>query len=327
MYKLKFFLALSNRKGYNQSMEHTIYDISSNQWLKSPLLYEYSGISQTLPLHTVGPLKKKTHQIHVVFDGEGTLSINNKLYKIKKGGVFFLPADSYFSYQSDSLAPWSYVWIGFSCDETVLSEIMDNSPFATTFSFNADKQVIENLYHHVVSAIMVEGDTFSDALKRNACLYEFMSIIAAINDTYLSFPIAETTINPIAKSAMSYLLQNYFEDISIPEVARYCHIDQSYLIRLFKKQYNLTPKRALILIRLNQAVQLLLYSSLSITDIVYEVGFHSQVVFDRAFKKNFNVSPTEFRQTFLTYENSIIDHREDELLKLVKSKPARSSAT
>ncbi|MCJ2000602.1 hypothetical protein GYQ39_06615 [Lactococcus piscium] len=79
-------------------MEHTIYDISSNQWLKSPLIYEYSGISQTLPLHTVGPLKKKTHQIHVVFDGEGTLSINNKLYKIKKGGVFFLPADSYFSY-------------------------------------------------------------------------------------------------------------------------------------------------------------------------------------------------------------------------------------
>ncbi|MDN5403920.1 MAG: AraC family transcriptional regulator [Lactococcus sp.] len=95
----------------------------------------------------------------------------------------------------------------------------------------------------------------------------------------------------------------------------------------FKKQYNLTPKRALILIRLNQAVQLLLYSSLSITDIVYEVGFHSQVVFDRAFKKNFNVSPTEFRQTFLTYENNIIDHREDELLKLVKSKPARPSAT
>ena len=308
-------------------MEHTIYDISSNQWLKSPLIYEYSGISQTLPLHTVGPLKKKTHQIHVVFDGEGTLSINNKLYKIKKGGVFFLPADSYFSYQSDSLAPWSYVWIGFSCDETVLSEIMANSPFATTFSFNADKQVVESLYHHVVSAIMVEGDGFSDALKRNACLYEFMSIIAAINDTYLSFPIAETTINPIAKSAMSYLFQNYFEDISIPEVAKYCHIDQSYLIRLFKKQYNLTPKRALILIRLNQAVQLLLYSSLSITDIVYEVGFHSQVVFDRAFKKNFNVSPTEFRQTFLTYENNIIDHREDELLKLVKSKPARPSAT
>lgn len=310
-----------------QKMEHCIYDTSNIQSLEHPIVYEYSGISQTLPLHSIGPLKKTTTQIHVVLNGKGTLSINNKLYKISKGGIFLLPADTYFFYQADSIEPWSYVWFGFSCDAYMLEKIVTNTPFQTAFHFSANQTSIEKLYHLVLDAIKIEGDTFSDGLKRNAALLEFISVLTAISDGHFTIPNSELTINPIAKAAMSYLFAHYFEDVSIPDVADYCHVDQSYLNRIFKKQYNLTLKRALILIRLNQAVQHLLYSPLSVIDIVHEVGFHSQIVFDRSFKQHFNLTPTEFRNKFLVYENNILDYTQDDIFKLVQEKPVMPQAT
>lgn len=308
-------------------MERCVYDTSNIQSLKHPIVYEYSGISQTMPLHSIGPLKKNTSQIHIVLNGKGTLSIDDKLYKVSKGGIFLLPADTYFFYQSDSISPWSYAWFGFSCDDYMLEKIITDTPFSTTFHYSADQAIIEKLYQLVVTTIKVKGDAFSDGLKRNAALLEFISVLTSISDAHLTIPNYELTINPIAKSAMSYLFAHYFEDISIPEVADYCHVDQSYLNRIFKKQYGLTLKRALILIRLNQAIQHLLYSPLSITDIVYEVGFHSQTVFDRSFKRHFNMTPTEFRNEFLVYENNVLDYRQDDIFKQIQEKPIMPQAT
>lgn len=308
-------------------MERCIYDTLNIQSIKHPITYEYSGISQTLPLHSIGPLKKQTTQIHIVLGGKGTLSINDKLFKIEKGGIFLLPQDTYFFYQSDSIDPWSYVWFGFSCDDYMLNKLITNTPFSKTFCFNAEQSIIKKLYDLVVSALKMKSDTFSNALSCNAFLLEFISILTSIDIKYLNMPDSELTNNPIAKSAMSYLFAHYFEDILIPEVADYCHIDQSYLNRIFKKQYNLTPNQALILIRLNQAIQLLLYSTLSITDIVFEVGFHSQTVFDRAFKKHFTMSPTKFRNEFLIYENDIANFEQDDIFREVLIKPTMRQAT
>lgn len=308
-------------------MERCIYDTLNIQLLKHPIIYEYSGISQTLPLHSIGPLKKKTSQIHIVLDGKGTLSVEDKLYKIEKGGIFILPQDTYFFYQSDSVDPWSYVWFGFSCDDYMLERLIADTPFSKTFCFTAEQTIVTKLYQLVVSALKTKSDTFSNALQCNAILLEFMSVLTSMDINHLAIPDSELSNNPIAKSAMSYLFTHYFEDITIPEVADYCHIDQSYLNRIFKKQYNLTPNQALILIRLNQAIQLLLYSSLSITEIVFEVGFHSQTVFDRAFKKHFNMSPTKFRSEFLIYENDITNYKQDDIFKEVLVKPTMTQAT
>ncbi|NWG28717.1 MAG: helix-turn-helix domain-containing protein [Ignavibacteriaceae bacterium] len=49
-------------------------------------------------------------------------------------------------------------------------------------------------------------------------------------------------------------------------------------------------------LRLNRAAKMLIEKNLSVTQIAYEVGFESPAQFTRAFKKHFNVLPSDFNQ-------------------------------
>ncbi len=47
-------------------------------------------------------------------------------------------------------------------------------------------------------------------------------------------------------------------------------------------------------VRLKQAMYLLSYPTLSVSDIAYDTGFKSPALFSRSFKKHFGITPSEF---------------------------------
>jgi AraC-like DNA-binding protein len=59
-------------------------------------------------------------------------------------------------------------------------------------------------------------------------------------------------------------------------------------------------------IRLKRAAQLLKKSQLSITEICYSIGFSSQKHFSTAFKKQFEISPSEYKKKYSDHKISKI---------------------
>ena len=73
-----------------------------------------------------------------------------------------------------------------------------------------------------------------------------------------------------------------------------------HISRSIKKYYGQTPTGFINEIRLNYAANMLLNSSYSVIDIIYESGFSNVSWFNTCFKKKYGLSPSQFREK---YEN------------------------
>jgi AraC-like DNA-binding protein len=68
-------------------------------------------------------------------------------------------------------------------------------------------------------------------------------------------------------------------------------------LRQFKKNYQLTPHQYLIHRRLDRAKNSILYSTASMTDICFMIGFDDVSSFSKLFKRRFGLSPQQYRAT------------------------------
>lgn len=96
--------------------------------------------------------------------------------------------------------------------------------------------------------------------------------------------------------AISYITRHYSEEMDLSLLAGLCGLSISHFIRSFFKYTGYTPHGFLLLFRLRQAKQLLLTTSKSVEEIGELCGFNSASHFARAFKKQEQISPSEFRK-------------------------------
>lgn len=97
-------------------------------------------------------------------------------------------------------------------------------------------------------------------------------------------------------AAMSYLVENLAQPLTLREVAQATGLSVSRLSHRFKDEVGITPGQFLERERLARAAQLLRFTTRPIAAISEEVGFASPIHFSLRFKKAFTFSPREFRK-------------------------------
>ena len=88
---------------------------------------------------------------------------------------------------------------------------------------------------------------------------------------------------------------DYFS-CSLEELASMSGCSREHLCRSFKKYLGVSPSAYLNAKRLNYAANLLLHSDQKVIDVAYASGFQSLSRFYHAFKKEFGVSPLQYRK-------------------------------
>ena len=94
----------------------------------------------------------------------------------------------------------------------------------------------------------------------------------------------------------NYIRANYRSAISLKELADKLYLSNGYLSRFFKKNYGMSFAEYLTNVRLHHAVDQLLYTDIPITRIVYDNGFASVAIFNKAFKKEYGETPSAVRK-------------------------------
>ena len=85
--------------------------------------------------------------------------------------------------------------------------------------------------------------------------------------------------------------------ISLEQLSRYSGISRYAIIRLFKKNFGLTPHAFQLNMRINQARDLLKKGK-AIIHVTYDLGFVDQSHFHRVFKSLTGISPRDYQQHF-----------------------------
>lgn len=96
--------------------------------------------------------------------------------------------------------------------------------------------------------------------------------------------------------AKDYMDCFFCEEISLGDLSKICFLNPFYLLREFKKNFNITPHQYLMKRRLEEAEILLSTSNISITELAKKVGLQDLSSFSKLFKRHSGLSPENFRR-------------------------------
>lgn len=100
----------------------------------------------------------------------------------------------------------------------------------------------------------------------------------------------------LVKEAISIVHNKYDQKLPLVSVAKQLHTHPSYLSTLFKKETGMKFVDFLNDYRVKKSKDLLIVTTLSMTDIAVRTGFDNQSYFSKVFKNCVGVSPKEFRK-------------------------------
>ncbi|MDD2979876.1 MAG: AraC family transcriptional regulator [Hespellia sp.] len=230
--------------------------------------------------------------IHYCIAGEGFFQILDKQNHIHPGDIFMIPPNTKNKYYPDPENPWSYRWIGLR--GTNVKNILARcglSPENYVLHHKVDAH-LESLFENVY-------DTFQKG-------HELMSLGSAFYLLdYLNNNVRNALMDHLTPgeqylhSMLGYIHKNYFNNITVSDIAADSSIDRTYVFKLFQKYMNLSPSQYLQHYRLDKACVLLRKSSMSITDIGYAVGFQQSPYFTKLFTQYMGTTPSEYRKQFM----------------------------
>lgn len=94
-----------------------------------------------------------------------------------------------------------------------------------------------------------------------------------------------------------YIHEHYSENIGRNEIASIFYLTPEYLAKLYKKKTGVNLKDYINMYRVEKAKELLMHSSINVSEVARAVGFDNFSYFSTLFKKNTGVSPKEYKNT------------------------------
>lgn len=86
------------------------------------------------------------------------------------------------------------------------------------------------------------------------------------------------------------------EDVEMEKLARNVGLSRPHFFKLFKQYTGVTPNVYMNTLRSERAIEELLNSDKTVTDIAFDLGFSSQASFTRFFSSNVGIAPSEYRR-------------------------------
>lgn len=109
---------------------------------------------------------------------------------------------------------------------------------------------------------------------------------------------ANSLFNPNISNLLEYIHEHYADPITLTGVARQFHFNASYLSSFFATHNEEGFSEYLNKVRLEKAMELLLTTGESISEISANVGYSDQSYFTKVFKKHTGISPSQYRKQF-----------------------------
>lgn len=254
----------------------------------------HAGKEYCNPYHAVSASRDE-YIIHFILSGEGFYSANGSTWSISHGQMFLIYPDEPVVYCADAVNPWSYVWIGFKGIrvDTILKNCGFSRNHLCLSAPHPDEYMncFDDLFNH-------EDAGFSNDLYRESVLLKLFSILARHHAAPNRNAVREQSgysDNNYVNHAVDYIGKMYMQGISVSDIADNVGITRSHLNHVFQKELNISIQNFLIDFRMHKSANLLVSTAMSIKEISNQVGYNDQLVFSKAFKKKFGMSPKSYR--------------------------------
>ncbi len=146
-----------------------------------------------------------------------------------------------------------------------------------------------------------------DYLKINSYLYEILYILFSncINRDDTIQDEKYFKYREMQKKILTYISENYKEDLSLDYMAKKFYMSKEYFSRKFHQWFGVTYKVYLSNYRLNKAYENIIKTDENIKDISAIHGFSNVKSFINIFKEKYGMTPSKYRKYIKELKNDI----------------------
>ena len=247
-------------------------------------------------------------EIEITYVKEGSMHyrINNRSFHLKEGDIIFCNSNALHSGEMENQEDCSYIPITF--DPKLIYGF-----FQSTICTRYVDPVIQNL---AVCAVHIDysekwHETFRDRMlevisldKKKPDFYELdisirMQLLWRLLVELLPHQPVSTTSDfteyERIRRILSYIEQNYMNQITLDDISEHIHLCESECTRLFKRHMNTTLFSFLQEYRIERSLEYL-NTKESISSIAEKTGFSDSNYYSKVFSKIKGCSPREYRK-------------------------------
>ncbi len=124
---------------------------------------------------------------------------------------------------------------------------------------------------------------------------KLLELIAFLSRAYMQGESTETRALLRVGEVIGAMENDFSKDWKLDELAKIAHMSKSSLLTVFRKATGQTPIDYLMRLRIQRAMEMLLNTDRTITEIAFAAGFNDSNYFTRQFKKVTGLPPRQFR--------------------------------
>ena len=234
-----------------------------------------------------------------MIDGELDAKIGGKEVRINSGDFYFCNSEEiHITSAPDEKKTVKYVVVLLSYDYMrSFHKSIDRSQFKID---KEDKSAIAGLLKKV-AAIKESNNQFMELSLKIAMLELYRYLLENCiteKENVLPSNVPENFI--YAKQAIEYVEKNYENNISMKSVAELVGLSPTYFSKYFKNVADVSFIRYLNLVRLEHALNDMLYDNQNVTKAAMNNGFANVKSFIELCKKTYGYTPNEYKKNILS---------------------------
>ncbi|MHC5228727.1 response regulator transcription factor [Enterococcus sp. LJL99] len=162
--------------------------------------------------------------------------------------------------------------------------------------FYALISVLEDDYEKDNTVTLLK-DTVPKLISKSRSLDEFTEFVMTTIEQ-LKKIIAPTKGNnsEVLTLVYQFIQENYNQEINLQMISEKYHFSYGYLSTIFTEKYGLSFSKYLKKVRITKAKEYLVHSTLSLSEICYEIGYTELGYFSRVFKEETGITPSQYRK-------------------------------
>ena len=213
-----------------------------------------------------------------IAEGRGRAVINKEKHNLATGTVMFCCNRNILYYKFSESVPAVYyiVRFNFSFNEPLFKETRVFSTKDSTYTLRFDELL--NTYIHKCK---------SPAPKLNATFYCLLGDILSFTE--------ESEPQKQAKLLAEDIHENFLSEIDVRKYSDKTGLSKDRFSVIFKNIYGMPPYKYQLMLKMEEATNLLCHTDLSVGEISKILGFSNSLYFSSAYKKQSGKTPTQVR--------------------------------
>ena len=245
----------------------------------------------------------ESYAIFWIKEGKGTYNIDFEQYSFNGSVLFFLSPGQLFSVESEKIKEAYRINFvkDFYCIQThdrevACNGVLFNNVYETPFVIPCKKDTLK--LDFILDNLMEEFSQNETAQYDMLQTYLKQFIILAVRIQKENHQLKETTESKLFKDFSVLVEMNFKQMHSVTDYANRLGVSPKSLTKNFQKVGTTTPsdfiKNRIIL----ESKRKLLYSTDSVKQIAFDLGFNDPAYFSRFFTKATSKSPLQFKKEF-----------------------------